>query len=90
MGRNAARRAASSSTATASSEAVSMVATELVSLATTNSRLIDAISQRQRKHGNTKTWLFESVESDFGCESYAEKKFLRFWLRAEFSAPSDR
>ncbi|KAJ9565523.1 hypothetical protein OSB04_001489 [Centaurea solstitialis] len=48
MGRNAARRAASSSTATASSEAVSMVATELGSLATTNSRLIDAISQRQR------------------------------------------
>ncbi|KAJ9561810.1 hypothetical protein OSB04_006970 [Centaurea solstitialis] len=48
MGRNAARRAASSSTATASSEAVSMVATELGSLTTTNNRLIDAISQRQR------------------------------------------
>ncbi|KAJ9538629.1 hypothetical protein OSB04_031362 [Centaurea solstitialis] len=48
MGRNAARRAASSSTVTASSEAVSMVATKLGSLATTNSRLIDAISQRQR------------------------------------------
>ncbi|KAJ9543000.1 hypothetical protein OSB04_022707 [Centaurea solstitialis] len=48
MGRNAARRAASSSTATASSEAASMVATELGSLATTNSRLINAISQRQR------------------------------------------
>ncbi|KAJ9545458.1 hypothetical protein OSB04_025165 [Centaurea solstitialis] len=30
--------------------------------------------------GNTKPWLFESVELGLGCKSYAKKMKIRFWV----------
>ena len=78
MGRNAARRAASSSTAPASSDSVSMVATSIGSLATTNTRLIDSLSARQRSI-DFKTYMtphrdLEGLELEAVLE---EKKRLR-------------